>query len=116
MGATCIITAHLRAFTLVGLISSQLTTIKRFKTWRAAELWMRRSVGKEVRDVVSRNGQVRLWRWEKGGIAILSRVNNIRPHKSMAGRHEQRYRVGLVIWQLGWVDLDLECSTILLGQ
>ena len=26
------------------------------------------------------------------------------------------YRVGLVVWQLGWVDLDLECSTILLGQ
>ena len=25
-------------------------------------------------------------------------------------------RVGLVVWQLGWVDLDLECSTILLGQ
>ena len=25
------------------------------------------------------------------------------------------YRVGLVDWQLGWVDLDLECSTILLG-
>ena len=25
------------------------------------------------------------------------------------------YRVGLVVWQLGWVDLDLECSTILLG-
>ena len=27
-----------------------------------------------------------------------------------------KYRVGLVVWQLGWVDLDLECSTILLGQ
>ena len=26
------------------------------------------------------------------------------------------YRVGLVVWQLGWVDLDLECSIILLGQ
>ena len=26
------------------------------------------------------------------------------------------YRVGLVVWQLGWVDLDLECSTIVLGQ
>ena len=26
------------------------------------------------------------------------------------------YRVGLVVWQQGWVDLDLECSTILLGQ
>ena len=26
------------------------------------------------------------------------------------------YRVGLVVWQLGWVDLVLECSTILLGQ
>ena len=28
----------------------------------------------------------------------------------------RHYRVGLVVWQLGWVDLDLECSTILLGQ
>ena len=27
-----------------------------------------------------------------------------------------QYRVELVVWQLGWVDLDLECSTILLGQ
>ena len=27
-----------------------------------------------------------------------------------------KYRVGLVVWQLGWVDLDLERSTILLGQ
>ena len=26
------------------------------------------------------------------------------------------YRVGLVVWQPGWVDLDLECSTIMLGQ
>ena len=26
------------------------------------------------------------------------------------------YKVGLVVWQLGWVYLDLECSTILLGQ
>ena len=26
------------------------------------------------------------------------------------------YRVGLVVWQLGWVDLDLECSTIMLGN
>ena len=26
------------------------------------------------------------------------------------------YRVGLVVWQLGWVDLDLECFIILLGQ
>ena len=23
------------------------------------------------------------------------------------------YSVGLAVWQLGWVDLDLECSTIL---
>ena len=29
---------------------------------------------------------------------------------------EPDYRVGLVVWQLGWDDLDLECSTILLGQ
>ena len=30
-------------------------------------------------------------------------------------REDQKddYRVGLVVWQLGWVDLDLECSTIL---
>ena len=26
------------------------------------------------------------------------------------------YRVGHLVVQLGWVDLDLECSTILLGQ
>ena len=26
------------------------------------------------------------------------------------------YRVGLVVWQQGLVDLDLECSAILLGQ
>ena len=29
---------------------------------------------------------------------------------------KESYRVGLVVWQLGWVDLDLESSTILLGQ
>ena len=26
------------------------------------------------------------------------------------------YRVPLVVWQLGWVDSDLRCSTILLWQ
>ena len=34
----------------------------------------------------------------------------------MASLKERDYRMGLVVWQLGWVDLDLECSTILLGQ
>ena len=29
---------------------------------------------------------------------------------------QQRYRVTLVVEYLGWVDLNLECSTILLGQ
>ena len=35
---------------------------------------------------------------------------------AQAGNHTLDYRVGLVVWQLGWIDLDLECSTILLGQ
>ena len=35
--------------------------------------------------------------------------------KSMGSGHEC-YRVGHLLADLGWVDLDLECSTILLGQ
>ena len=32
------------------------------------------------------------------------------------GNLPDNYRVTLVVEYLGWVDLDLECSTILLGQ
>ena len=36
--------------------------------------------------------------------------------KAFTNYIEEKYKVGLLIWQLGWVDLDLECSNILLGQ
>ena len=31
-------------------------------------------------------------------------------------KYETDYRVGHLLADLGWVDLDLECSTIMLGQ
>ena len=46
----------------------------------------------------------------------LQGVKSTQDKLSIQGRKGCYIGPELVVWQLGWVDLDLKCSTILLGQ
>ena len=65
------------------------------------------------------------WYWVKVGLCWIKHwlnlgrklmLPNIWPITPQVKEHQNIYRVTLEVSDLGWVDLDLGCSTLLLGQ